>query len=194
MIGGMDNVIQDAANTPQTDQGAVGTAPAAAGEPRKRGQFAVKTSEWPNVTWTWADGTVDTFDVTTFPEDVVRQATLHGFKQKGGDSYASAKSLTEAQGMFAKVMDALKSGWTVRVPSAEADDPVEMLAQAVFNALTDYANEQGKVAPDFPTVLAKVQGAEAAERRNFKKDPKVSMHLASAKAKATDNPLAAFGM
>lgn len=191
----MDNQLQDAPNTAQTDAGAAQVAADTAPKvPVKRGTFAQKTSEWPNVTWTWADGEVNTYDVTTFPEEVVRQATLHGFKQKGGDSYASAKSLIEAKGMFQKVMDALATGWTVRTPSAEQEDPVEMLAQAVFNALTEYAKESGKVAPDFDTVLAKVTGAEPAERRNFKKDPKVSYHIAAAKAKSAESPLAAFGM
>lgn len=156
----------------------------------KRGTYAVKTSEWPIVTWTWADGRTDRVDVTTLPEEVQRQATLHGIKQKGGDSYASAKSLIEAQGMFDKVMDALRQGWTVRIPAGEVEDPIETLASAVHAALTEYAQDTGKIAPDFQTVLAKMTAAEPADRRKYKQDPKVAYHLATLKAKSQESPLA----
>jgi hypothetical protein len=151
---------------------------------KARGVYAKKASAWPNATWTWSDGRVDTVDVSALPEDTQHEATLHGVKQKLGDAYSGAKSLTEAQGMFDKALDALKAGWTSRVSGGEADDPVEMLTQAVFAALQDY----GK-APEFSTILAKVQAADAAERRKYKQDPKVAYRLAEIKAKSQESPI-----
>jgi hypothetical protein len=149
-----------------------------------RGVYAKKTSAWPVATWTWADGRIDNIDVTTFPEATRQEAELHGFKQKLGDAYSGAKNVGEAQGDFDKALDALRAGWTSRV-AGEAEDPVEMLAQAVFTALQDYGKS-----PDFATILAKVQGVEPAERRKYKADPKVAYRLAELKAKSTESPLA----
>ncbi len=151
---------------------------------KSRGVYAKKASAWPNATWTWSDGRVDTVDVSALPEDTQHEATLHGVKQKLGDAYSGAKSLGEAQGMFDKALEALKNGWTSRVSGGEAEDPIEMLTQAVFAALQDYGKQ-----PEFASILAKVQGADAAERRKYKQDPKVAYRLAEIKAKSQESPI-----
>jgi hypothetical protein len=162
---------------------------------RKRGKYAVKDTSGATVAFKFSNGTTREIDPAGFSPEVQAAYLKHGISQKHGDSYASAKSVEEAISMFDKsVEQVMTKGFEGRAPGAAKEtESVEMLAQAVFLALTSEAPMGYGKATNLDAVLAQVKAGDASARRSYRNDPKVAYHLAGLKNKGAEIA-AAFGL
>jgi hypothetical protein len=164
------------------------TVPPPDAEEKKRNKWATKdTSEYPYVKWNWSDGTQTVFDVTSMSQDDQNQSTLHGASQKLGDAYSGAKTLEQAKALFDKALETIRTkGFTARV-EGQAEEPVELLAQAVTLALQDEG-----VQPELADILEQVRNADKKQRSMWKNVDSVAMHLARLRKHAEQPNLDAF--
>jgi hypothetical protein len=164
------------------------SAPPPDAEEKKRNKWATKdTSEYPYVKWNWSDGTQTVFDVTSMSQDDQNQSCLHGASQKLGDAYSGAKTLEHAKAMFDKALDTLRTkGFTARVEGI-AEEPIELLAQAITLALQDDG-----VQPELGNILEQVRNADKKQRSMWKNVDSVAMHLARLRKHAEQPNLDAF--
>ena len=112
------------------------------------------TVETKSIQFSFGDAGEVTFDLTKCSDEMLTQLALHGASQKGGDSYASAKSATDgtdidpnewALGQCQATIDQIYAGdWSVRRAGGGT-------------SVTDLARALAEVMPD-------VNEAEAAER------------------------------
>lgn len=165
------------------------TAPAPAAPDKKRGKWATKDYvEYPYVKFNWSDGTVTTVDVESFTDDDRKQACLHGFSQKLGDSYSKVTSLEEAKANFDKQLATIREkGFTGRVEGI-TEEPAETLAQAIVLSLQG----QGKPAT-MEKILPQVQAADRKQRNVWRQVDSVAFHLARLRKHAEEPNLDAFG-
>ncbi len=135
--------------------------------------------ETKTVSFTFGEGIEPVlFELAKCSPEMITQLALHGFSQKGGDSYASAKSQTEgteidpaewSRAQVAGVVEqVLNDDWTVRTPgSAQATDLATALAEAVDCEVADAierladADKDEKAAlrkhPDIAAILARIK-------------------------------------
>lgn len=131
------------------------------------------------LTFNFADGQ-GTFsvDVTGLPESIRARGLVHGIEQKLRDSYAGAKSASEAYGLAQKVLDQLLAGeWNAKADGSGADDSIDKLVRAVTNAYL----AMGK---DAETATAKgesVRAYDKAKRAAVRSIPAVAAELAKLK-------------
>ena len=95
-------------------------------------KIAKKSIVGDKVVFTWADGTVDTIDPNNYSDAVNKQANLHGYKQKLGDSYAkSGITLSQAKAEFKAVNESLLAGdWNRKGGASSGGIIVEAIARA----------------------------------------------------------------
>lgn len=152
---------------------------------KKRGKWATKELEFPFVHFKWSDGATTTVDVTSFPEDDQKYATLWGFSQKLGDSYSQVPSLEVAKAKFDKQLATIREkGFTGRV-EGDTEESAELLAQAVHNSFV--AAGRPSVLND---VLEKVKAADRKQRNAWKSVDTVAFHLAQLRKHAETPDLA----
>lgn len=81
--------------------------------------------------WTFGNGVRYTIHIPDFSETHA-QALAHGYKQKLSDSYSGAKTPDEAEALFTKVLDKVRSGdWSGRdTEGGPRETPLDLLAEA----------------------------------------------------------------
>ena len=127
----------------------------------------------------FANGETVTIDPADFSSGINDHARLHGFSQKLGDSYSSAKSLSEAFAAFEATRQQLLEGDWNRKGGSTGGIWVEALARAT-----------GK---PFETCLEKWNAMDEETRKAVKahkgvKAAKAEIELERAQAKAADAP------
>lgn len=131
------------------------------------------------LTFNFADGQ-GTFSVNvlTLPDAIRNRGLVHGIEQKLRDSYAGAKSASEAYGLAQKVLDQIMAGeWNAKADGSGADDSIDKLVRAVTNAYL----AMGK---DVETASAKgesVRAYDKAKRAQVRSIPAVAVELAKLK-------------
>lgn len=168
----MENTIE---NTTVTET----TAPVPVPEKATRVAKAKVEVQDNTLTFNFADGQ-GTFSVNvlTLPDAIRNRGLVHGIEQKLRDSYAGAKSASEAYGLAQKVLDQIRAGeWNAKADGSGADDSIDKLVKAVTNAYL----AMGK---DVETASAKgesVRAYDKAKRAQVRSIPAVAVELAKLK-------------
>lgn len=120
-------------------------------------------------------------DVSTFADVIRARGLVHGIEQKIRDSYAGAKSASEAYGLAQKVVDQLTAGeWNAKGEGRSEEDSIEKLVRAVFNALLG----QGKTEGEATAKAESVRGFDKTKRAAVRSIPAVAVELAKLKTSA----------
>ncbi len=132
------------------------------------------SAEAGTVTWTFDDGSTQTFDLTKCSAEIQKRLALHGASQKGGDSYAGAAGesdpLAYAKASVADVIAQLYAGeW--RATSAGPRGPSD-LALAVSRALGQTVEEAS----------AMLEELDDEGKKALRGKPKVKAQLAAIRA------------
>lgn len=135
--------------------------------------------EYAGVRFAFVGGETFDLNVSELAENIQKAALIHGLTQKGRDSYAGAKTVEEAKGLFSKVFDNLLKGeWTGRAEGGVREEPVELLAQALLNVQT----AKGVKDLTLEGMLARVKATDPDKRRKIRAIPEVAVELAKLKA------------
>ncbi len=81
-----------------------------------RNAICKKTNIDGAVQFDWADGEQTTVRIDDFSDEMQHEFILHGMRQKFGDSYADADSISQARAQFTDAVQAVLGGnWNKRV-------------------------------------------------------------------------------
>lgn len=132
--------------------------------------------ETKSVSFEFGDAGTVIFDLSKVSDEMLTQLALHGASQKGGDSYAGAKSATDgteidpnewAKSECQRVIEQIYAGeWTVRRASGGP-------------GVTDLARAIAEVMPDFSEADAAERLADASkeEKAALRKHPQIKAVL-----------------
>lgn len=134
-----------------------------------------------SITFTWADESTTTVNLSDIPEAIQARAILHGLSQKLGDSYSGAKEVEAAQAAFNDTLEALKAGDWNRKGGGFASGGIWVEAAAKATG------------EEFGAVLEKWNAMDDETKASIKKHPDVKLAKAQieverAQAKAKDAP------
>ena len=123
---------------------------------KKSADLKAKTVEFE-----FTNGHLITVALKELNKDIVTNLALHGLSQKGGDSYAGAKTVDEAEERCETIIERLKEGEWIK-PRESAGPRPSMVIDAVVAAL----EAQGESVDDTrrATIAVTVKGKEGRER------------------------------
>lgn len=144
--------------------------------------FAVHPEGHPNagkptglIRFEFEDQSVQELDITTLPQDMILRLAIHGALQKGGDSYAGAKSepkpIEFAKESVSEVLKQLReNNWRVTSPGGPR----------ITDLATVFAEINGVTVEE---AVEFVGGLDEAQTKELRNQPKVKAKLAAIVAK-----------
>ena len=119
--------------------------------------------------------------LSDFPDNINVANTWHGWAQKGGDSYASAEDVDDAEEKFDSVYELLQKGEWIKV-GERVGPPATLLADAYCRYLTAAGKTTPETKEGREKVSTWVKGLDKAERKSLSESPEVAPHSAAIKA------------
>lgn len=120
-----------------------------------------------SITFTWADETSETIELSLFSEAIINRTALHGFSQKLGDSYSGIQNIAEAKIAMHGVLASLVAGdWNRKGGStggiwvaalARATEETLERALEAWDKMTDTVKAATKKHPDLIRAKAEIE-------------------------------------